>query len=224
MGERRRGAIVGDANAAIGIVRRLGLGKVRRLQTNMLWVQEKQVNKELEYNTIKGTENPADMFTKALDENSILKFTKLLDYEIIDAEVVEVQEDEKKLAAGINFIGGMPTSRQVEEMLEQRLGDGRGYKAWLRTDLGTNTKKTTLRGGPAWNKVIVRITSDALTGETMAYEDKQDICRALEHGRFPGPPRDTTTTLVYADEDVLHDEGPRGHPGADERRGHRAGC
>ena len=57
--------VMGDASAALGIVRRQGLGKVRHLDTNWLWVQEKSRNKEVNFNKVKGSENPANMMTKS---------------------------------------------------------------------------------------------------------------------------------------------------------------
>ena len=70
--------VMGDASAALGIVRRQGLGKVRHLDTNWLWVQEKSRKKEINFDKVKGTENPADMLTKALSGPEIAKCLELL--------------------------------------------------------------------------------------------------------------------------------------------------
>jgi hypothetical protein len=59
-------SVLGDANAALGIIRRKGIGKMRHLNTNLLWVQEKSANKELTYTKVAGKENPADLYTKFL--------------------------------------------------------------------------------------------------------------------------------------------------------------
>ena len=56
-----------DASAAIGITKRIGLGKVRHLATGDLWVQQKVRKGELEISKLPGKENPADAFTKPLD-------------------------------------------------------------------------------------------------------------------------------------------------------------
>ena len=60
-------AIRSDATAAIGIVARVGLGKVRHLAVADLWVQQAARRGEVEYTKIPGTLNPADMFTKPVD-------------------------------------------------------------------------------------------------------------------------------------------------------------
>ena len=48
------------------IIRRMGLGKVKHLNTSWLWVQEKAASRELQYHKVRGSDNSADLFTKAL--------------------------------------------------------------------------------------------------------------------------------------------------------------
>jgi hypothetical protein len=55
-----------DSSAAIGICRRTGVGKVRHLDTRLLWIQELVRDGTLEVVKIAGTENPADLMTKHL--------------------------------------------------------------------------------------------------------------------------------------------------------------
>ena len=43
-----REPVMGDASAAIGFIRRMGLGKVRHLNTSWTWVQEKEASRELQ--------------------------------------------------------------------------------------------------------------------------------------------------------------------------------
>ena len=56
-----------DATAAIGIARRRGLGKLRHLDVEDLWVQEKVRNKQVEIVKVLGTDNPSDLMTKHVD-------------------------------------------------------------------------------------------------------------------------------------------------------------
>lgn len=60
------GHIMGDASAALAIVQREGLGKLRHVDAHYLWIQEKAARKELEYGKVKRTEDGADPFTKTL--------------------------------------------------------------------------------------------------------------------------------------------------------------
>ena len=58
--------VKGDASAALGIVGRRGLGKIRHIDVSHLWVQERAATKQIKYEKVKGTVNVADMLTKKL--------------------------------------------------------------------------------------------------------------------------------------------------------------
>ena len=60
-----------DASAAIGIASRLGVGKVRHIEVNQLWLQEKVYYGKIELIKVKTEENLADVFTKAVDSISL---------------------------------------------------------------------------------------------------------------------------------------------------------
>ena len=67
-----------DATAAIGMVRREGLGRVRHLATADLWIQQRVRHGDIAVAKIAGPENPSDMMTKGLDRVSIDKHMKRL--------------------------------------------------------------------------------------------------------------------------------------------------
>ena len=56
--------ILSDATAALGMVRRLGLGKVRHLATADLWVQQRIRAGDLSVAKYPGVNNGADLMTK----------------------------------------------------------------------------------------------------------------------------------------------------------------
>ena len=62
-----------DASAAKGIASRRGLGKVRHIEVNQLWVQEKVANGEIVIRKIGTRENLADALTKHVDHDLIMK-------------------------------------------------------------------------------------------------------------------------------------------------------
>jgi hypothetical protein len=55
-----------DSSAAIGICSRQGLGKLRHIDTQTLWVQEKVRTKQIILKKVHGGVNPADLLTKFL--------------------------------------------------------------------------------------------------------------------------------------------------------------
>ena len=54
-----------DSTASVGICSRQGLGKVRHLAVQELWVQQRIRNHDFALYKIAGEDNPADLFTKA---------------------------------------------------------------------------------------------------------------------------------------------------------------
>ena len=70
--------LLSDASAAIGITQRLGLGKVRHLSVQDLWIQQKVRQGEIEVQKLPGEVNPSDLMTKPLDKSRILKLLSLV--------------------------------------------------------------------------------------------------------------------------------------------------
>ena len=66
LGCRPRIAILTDASAAVGMTHRSGVGRVRHLDTRLLWVQDKVREKEITVGKVDGKLNPADVLTKYL--------------------------------------------------------------------------------------------------------------------------------------------------------------
>ena len=62
-----------DSSAAKGITERRGLGKVRHIETNQLWLQEKVREKVIEVCKVKGIDNLADALTKHVNGDEIGK-------------------------------------------------------------------------------------------------------------------------------------------------------
>ena len=62
-----------DSTATIGICSRDGLGKLRHIDTKCLWLQQKVRSGKLEVRKVKGTENPADVFTKHLSNSQTVE-------------------------------------------------------------------------------------------------------------------------------------------------------
>ena len=62
-----QGQMWGDASAALGIISRKGLGKVRHLEVSHLWIQGMAASRKLKFGKVSGTSNPADMLTKGLE-------------------------------------------------------------------------------------------------------------------------------------------------------------
>ena len=79
-GWKLHGEVWGDANAALGIINRNGLGKTRHLDIGLLWIQQVAAEQRLKFGKVLGVNNPADLFTKYLDEKTARHHTHNLGY------------------------------------------------------------------------------------------------------------------------------------------------
>ncbi|CAK0859186.1 unnamed protein product [Prorocentrum cordatum] len=70
--------IFSDSSAARGSAIRQGLGAARHLDVRFLWLQERIQRKRLLLKTVEGHWNPADLFTKALDQDTMERLMKLI--------------------------------------------------------------------------------------------------------------------------------------------------
>ena len=71
IGIHRKLRVHSDATAAIGIARRRGLGKLKHLDVEDLWIQHKVRSKQVDLVKVDGKVNPADIFTEYV-EHAIL--------------------------------------------------------------------------------------------------------------------------------------------------------
>ncbi len=67
-----------DAKAAIAIIQREGLGKMRHIGTHWLWLQKLRENRAMDFVKIWGEKNPADAGTKYLTADKIEEHTTVL--------------------------------------------------------------------------------------------------------------------------------------------------
>ena len=78
--------VLSDSSAARGFSQRVGLGKMRHVQTRYLWLQERVKEGHIRVLAIRGKNNPADLLTKSLSGKMIEKFMKTLGFEaVVDA-------------------------------------------------------------------------------------------------------------------------------------------
>ena len=81
MGRDLTAHLSGDASAARGIGARRGAGKIRHIETRTLWLQKHITEQEIILRQKKGSDNPADLGTKHLDQATMWKHTHALGFE-----------------------------------------------------------------------------------------------------------------------------------------------
>ena len=72
-----------DAAAALGIIERRGVGRLRHLDVGTLWLQAQQVRKVIELRKVAGLANPCDLLTKHLTEKRINHYSDLIGYTFV---------------------------------------------------------------------------------------------------------------------------------------------
>ena len=112
LGTRMSGEVYVDSSAALGISQRCGIGKVRHLRTQGLWVQEARLTGRLAYRKVLGAKNPADVLTKHVPAELLQKHLETLCVEIrggraetapelnsLESVVLEFTQDDEKMVS-----------------------------------------------------------------------------------------------------------------------------
>ena len=99
-----------DSAAALGITNRAGIGKVRHLRTQGLWVQEVRVSGRIAYRKVLGEKNPADLLTKHLS-------TEMIDRHITTLNMRHVE----------GRADTAPTLDNIESYIQSWYEDGEDY-------------------------------------------------------------------------------------------------
>ena len=118
------GEVYTDSAAALGITHRAGIGKVRHLRTQGLWVQEVRVGGRLSYKKVLGTKNPSDVLTKHVPGELLERHIESIGSEArhgraqaapelnsVESLVVVMDPDWEDVTEGIQEIGELETRR-----------------------------------------------------------------------------------------------------------------
>ena len=78
----RKIRLMTDSSAAVGICNRLGTGKVRHIEVNQLWIQEKVAHGLISVHKVDGKTNRADALTKPVSAEELRAHTDMLGIQI----------------------------------------------------------------------------------------------------------------------------------------------
>ena len=85
-GIKLAGAVYSDANAAIGIVHREGLGRTRHIDVSYLWIQQEVKSKKLDIRKVNTHENPADILTKGVTWEVLRRHMQFMNFAPTDVD------------------------------------------------------------------------------------------------------------------------------------------
>jgi hypothetical protein len=103
-----------DSSAAIGISNRKGLGKLRHLNVQFLWVQDKIKDKSFTLHKVPGERNPADLMTKHLDAATAGKHLATLGFVHKDGRATVAPELNSVTASMDPLSSGLRVSTKCE--------------------------------------------------------------------------------------------------------------
>ena len=75
MGEELKAVVHSVSSAALAMSQGVGLGKVRHIDVQYLWRQERHSAKELDLINVTGELNPADLLTKGVPQEALKRHT-----------------------------------------------------------------------------------------------------------------------------------------------------
>ena len=84
--------VKGDAVAAIGIVRRQGLGRIRHLAVADLWIQQRSKDGSVTYEKLDGANNTSDILTKPVEGEVLTRHMKSLGLEFAEGRHKDTPE------------------------------------------------------------------------------------------------------------------------------------
>ena len=87
-----RASVGMDASAAIGIVQRQGISKLRHVEVDVLWIQKQQARRFLPLRKVPGPRKPSDMGTKNVPVALLDQYLGQLNLEVVGSRVAIAQQ------------------------------------------------------------------------------------------------------------------------------------
>ena len=118
LGTHMNGLVLGDASAALAIVARRGLGRLRHLN----------------FKKVAGVYNGADLFTKTLSWKEMQSHIHKLSSQFVQNEI------------SLHYVGARPNGVDLPRILQEMgIAGGRNLAARTRTDMSSRTRRTKRR-------------------------------------------------------------------------------
>ena len=78
------GRVWADSSAALSIAKRSGAGKLRHINIGLLWVQEVERMRRLQFDKISGLANPADLLTKGVGRDKLRRYMDAAGQQVLE--------------------------------------------------------------------------------------------------------------------------------------------
>jgi hypothetical protein len=98
-----------DASAAIGVANREGLGRIRHLDTQSLWVQRVLRQRRLGLGKVLGTEDPTDFITKHVDSKLLGDHVRCMGCEFVAGRAELAPQVVQEVVDTVEYIEDVPS-------------------------------------------------------------------------------------------------------------------
>ena len=201
-----------DASAAMGIVHRQGVGKLRHIRVQYLWVQQKLQEGELSVKKVLGQDNPADLMTKHLGVMDMRRH--------LDTLCVTAGNDRASIAPQLSQITVRPDDEENDDH-DDHVDDGENVEHGA-NDLWIEGKEEAVRRHRRPRRCLftplrvsgappVRALAPVRVTEGRYCDDGQSFrvvdcwtSRATAHRPLKGPWTGSTTFLMRHEESLLN--------------------
>ena len=181
-----KAVLILDASAALGILQRHGVGRVRHLDVGALWLQEKEAQRRIRLEKVDGKLNPADLGTKYLGEAEIMRHLATVRSWYASGRTAAAA----KLLDSVEFSNAGRRPRIPEDYIENSYGGWtRCVGGYTKTFKGARALRGTADHDPPWQGVHTYQALNDVSSEIIFELDvrgvRRDDCRLRR--RLPGP-------------------------------------
>ena len=109
VGDKIDAFLYADASAAIRVAGREGLGRIRYLDTQSLWLQQALRQRRLGLGKVLGTENPSDLMTKHVDAKLLGEHVRAMGCEFKDGRAELAPQVVQQLEDFVDHVEDVPS-------------------------------------------------------------------------------------------------------------------
>ena len=187
-----------DASAAIGVMQRRGIGKIRHLDVSTLWLQEKQLKQLMEVRKVHGLANAGDLMTKNVPYEVIKKYIAAINCEWRDGRAqiaaqlhrIGARGEQEDKDEGVLSRGQPPMGHRGQPPRDEEVQDSRIVIATRSTEEKMKHFISLPKSmKDAWPEVQRRRTRDRDSGEMLCDEHVGGLNNAVLYRRLDKPRR-----------------------------------
>ena len=108
-GDKIDAFLYADASAAIGVANREGLGRIRHLDTQSLWLQQALRQRRLGLGKVLGTENPSDLMTKHVDAKLLGDHIRCMGCEFVSGRAELAPQVVQEVDDAVGYVEDIPS-------------------------------------------------------------------------------------------------------------------